>query len=121
MKKHPKILLWAFSNTGGIRTFFNIYKYGFECDFYAIRSIDNHKDHSEIFCPFTIVKKNIFWYLYGFLYKIIPNYFYKLKSVIKIKSGVCLIKGYFDTKDQIISTDIITLIILKVDNKQIDL
>lgn len=113
MKKHPKILLWAFSNTGGIRTFFNIYKYGFECDFHAIRSIDNHKDHSKIFCPFSIVKKNIFWYLYGFLYKIIPNYFYKLKSVIKIKSGVCLIKGYFDTKDQIIATDIITLIILK--------
>ncbi len=113
MKNHPKILLWAFSNTGGVRTFFNIYKHGFRCHFYAIRSIDDHKSHSDIFCPFNLVKKNIFWYLYGLVYKIIPDYFYKLKSIIKIQSGVTLIRGYFNYDDQIIATDITTLIILK--------
>lgn len=112
-KNCPKILLWAFSNTGGIRTFFNIYQNGFKCDFYAIRSINSHKDDSDIFCRFSIVKKNMLWYFYGLLYKIIPNYFYKFKSILKIASGICIIKDFFNYDDQIIATDIITLIILK--------
>tara|TARA_B100001063_G_C16748424_1_gene548871 strand:- start:38 stop:1126 length:1089 start_codon:yes stop_codon:yes gene_type:complete len=113
LKRNPKILLWAFSNTGGVRTFFNIYKHGFSCDFYVIRSINEHRDHSDIFCQFDIVKKNIIWYIFGIAYKIIPDYFYKLKSTLKIKSGVALIKNYFDRTDPIIATDLSILIILK--------
>ena len=69
------VFMWSVSNTGGIRTFFNLRAAGLNLEIFSF-SISKNISSSNILLDINIIKKNLFWYILGLFYKFIPDLFF---------------------------------------------
>jgi glycosyltransferase involved in cell wall biosynthesis len=108
----PNVILWAVSNTGGIRTFFNIRKFGASCKISCLRQLQSHLRIVSDLSAVNIINKTPSRFVFGFLYKLLPPTFFKLKAMVKIRAGISCVSLIKDHKTPFIATDIHTLVIL---------
>ncbi len=108
----PNIFLWAVSNTGGIRTFFNIRRNGGNCTILSLRQLEAHALIVSELSSGCSLRKGLRWYLYGLFYKCIPSSLNRLRVSVKIAAGVSVVSSIPDKESVYIATDYYTLVML---------
>lgn len=106
------VFLWSVSNTGGIRTFFNLRQAGCKLDIYSF-SISSNFSSSSLLSKEKIIDKNLLWYFWGMIYKLIPQYFFRVRIRLKIYIGSKMInENSFGGDSVVVASDIVTLVSL---------